>query len=743
MLHLPDLIRDLGIILAAATVVILACKALRQPVVLGYLIAGFLVSRHFPFLPSVRDEASIKVWAEIGVIFLLFGLGLEFSFRKLVKVGRSAAVTAVFEVAFMLGLGFLVGRALGWSRMDSLFLGGVLSISSTTIIVRAFGELGLKGRRFVSLVFGVLIVEDLVAILLLVLLSTIAVTKTLSGVALLVSFLRLAFFLLLWFLVGIYLVPLFLGRIRRLLTDETALIVSLGLCLMMVLLATKAGFSPALGAFVMGSILAETSEGKRIEALTGSVRDLFGAVFFVSVGMMIDPLVLSRHFPAILAVTAVTIAGKLVSSAAGALLSGESLRTSVQAGMSLAQIGEFSFIIATLGLSLGVTSDFLYPIAVSASAITTFTTPYLIQVSGALYERVDRLLPERFREMAGHYRAAMTHDPERKVPALLLRAYGTKIFLNSFLVCAAVVGIERLLLPAFRGRLSESPLLLAALMLLALFGTAPFLWAVVYGAPRSGLSLSREEAKALARSRLGALILRGALGMALAVAVTLPFRLGAVPTALVLLLFFSVVLLWNKLVKGVYALVEDRFVANLRHEDSAGLRESLAPWDATLAEVVLSPHSELVAKSLELSRLKERFGVTIGLIERGRKRVLAPGRNEILLPHDRLFLIGTDDQILRARAAMESEPEESDIVPPGAYGLDMLILAADSPFIGKAIRESGFRERVHGLIVGIERDGRRILNPDSTLELRAGDVVWLVGDKALVRQLRARPTGKA
>ena len=331
MIHLPALIQDLGIILIVAAIVTLLCKKLKQPVVLGYLIAGFLVGPHIPFIPTVTDTESIKVWAEIGVIFLLFGLGLEFSFKKLAKVGKSASITGIVEIVFMLGAGYLTGKILGWSTMDSLFLGGILSISSTTIIVRAFDELGMKGRNFAGLVFGVLIVEDLIAILLLVILSSLAVTASMSGGDLLSSSVRLGFFMALWFLLGIYILPVFLKKIQIFLSDETMLIVSIGLCLMMVIVATHAGFSPALGAFVMGSLLAETREGHRIEHLLIPVRDLFAAVFFVSVGMMIDPKILSEYFGIIVLMTVITILGKLISTTLGALASGRSLKNSVQA----------------------------------------------------------------------------------------------------------------------------------------------------------------------------------------------------------------------------------------------------------------------------------------------------------------------------------------------------------------------------------------------------------------------------
>src|SRR5688572_13115417 len=377
MAHLPHLITDLGLILAVAGITTLIFRKIRQPVVLGYIIAGFLVGPHVSLFPSVVDAEGIKTWSEIGVIFLLFSLGLEFSFKKLMKVGGSASITALVEIVLMIVIGYVVGKLLGWSTMDCIFLGAILSMSSTTIIIRAFDEVGAKTKKFVQLVFGILIVEDLVAILLLVLLSTIAVSNQFAGGELLMEMLKLGFFLVLWFLGGIFFVPTFLKWTRRLLNDETLLIFCIGLCLLMVMLAVEVGFSAALGAFIMGSILAETTQAERIENLIKSVKDLFAAVFFVSVGTMVEPQIILDYAVPILVVSLVTLVGKFTTSALGALLSGQSLKNAVQTGMSLGQIGEFSFIIASLGVSLKVTSDFLYPIAVAASAVTTFTTPYL------------------------------------------------------------------------------------------------------------------------------------------------------------------------------------------------------------------------------------------------------------------------------------------------------------------------------------------------------------------------------
>lgn len=671
-MHLPAIVQDLAVILVVAAVMTILFRAIKQPVVLGYIVAGFMVGPHFKWLPDVLDHESVKVWAEIGVIFLLFSLGLEFSFKKLARVGAPASITAVLEVVGMVGIGFVIGKVFGWSVMDSLFLGGILAISSTTIIIRAFQELGLKGRGFVSLVFGVLIVEDLVAILLMVMLSTVAVTRSFSGYEMLVSAGKLVFFLTLWFVAGIFLIPSFLKRTRKMLGEETLLVVAVGLCFLMVVLASQAGFSAALGAFIMGSILAETLEGERIEHLILPVKDLFGAVFFVSVGMLIDPQVLVTYAAPIAVITIATILGKVLTTATGALLSGQTLRHSVQAGMSLAQIGEFSFIIASLGLSLKVTSDFLYPIAISVSAVTTFTTPYLIKSTDKLVEALEKHLPtgvlqglETWRLTVARRRAGGEENAWFKRMALRLVANGV-VVLAIFLIA------DRLVVPRLEAQFPEDQSLARNIgWALAATAAAPFLWALTY-------------------NRLGGERLFGA-----------PYR-------------------W----------LENRFVVNLNEKDQAQKMPPLAPWDAHLAKVRVSPDSSLVGRPFKEAQIRERFGVTVALIQRGHKTIPAPGPDACLFPGDLLNVIGTDEQIHGFQKVCEEEMHE--VSKAVAYGLQPHVIGADSPYAGRTIRESGLREATQGLVVGIEKAGRRILNPESALRLEAGDVLWIVGNRDLM-----------
>lgn len=617
MPHLASLITDLALILTVAAFVTVVCKMLRQPVVLGYIVAGVLVAPQFKSLPSVSGLEDLRVWAELGVIFLLFGLGLEFSFRKLLRVGAAAAVTATVEVVVMMGLGFLAGRLLGWTLLESLFLGGVLSISSTTIILRAFEELGLKSRNFTSLVFGVLVVEDLVAILLLVLLSTVAVSQQFQGGDLLWAAGKLGFFLILWFLGGILLIPPLLRRFAQHLNNETLLVVSLALCLGMVWLAHLVGFSPALGAFVMGSILAETRVRERIEHLLAPIRDLFAAVFFVSVGLMVDLSALAEYAGPVAILSVITVVGKVLSTSVGALIAGRPPRTALQSGMSLAQIGEFSFIIAALGLSLKVVGPQLYPIAVSVSVVTTFLTPYLIRAADPLFDFLWKRAPRHLRQ-----------------------------------------NIER------------------------------------YGAATQRLGMAATNA--------------GESGV------------------------------FRKLKRAI-----DTFAAIFLKDPAAAPQAKtsappLAPWDAHIAEFTVPPAGDSLGRSLRELAIRERFGVNIALIDRGGRRLPAPGRDERIFPHDLLQVIGNDEQLARFEKFLYPSLKAEKDWSEDEYGLEQLALtgAPAAKLIGKTIRHSGLRESTNGLVVGIERRGVRILNPDSDTTFEADDLLWLVGDRALIRALR-------
>ena len=419
------LVSDLALILISAGIFTIISKALKQPLILGYIVAGFLVGPHLGLFPSVTDTHSVEQWSEIGIIFLLFSLGLEFSFKKLIKVGSSALIMAVTKCIGMFIVGIILGSVLHWTLMESVFLGGLLSMSSTTIIIKAYDDMKLKNKPYASLVFGSLVFEDLIAILLLVLLSTLAVSNKFAGGEMIGSLLKLGFFMVLWFVVGIFMIPTLLKKAQKYINDEILLIVSIGLCFGMVALAEYVGFSSALGAFVMGSILAETLEGEHIMHLTDSIKDLFGAIFFVSVGMMVDPTMIAEYAIPIIVITLVVILGQSFFGTLGVLFAGQPLKIAMQCGFSLTQIGEFAFIIASLGVTLHVTSHFLYPIVVAVSVITTFLTPYMIRLAGPASEYADKHLPQKWMAFISRYALApqsLNHESIwRKLIIALLR----------------------------------------------------------------------------------------------------------------------------------------------------------------------------------------------------------------------------------------------------------------------------------------------------------------------------------
>lgn len=738
MIHLPVLIIDLALILAAAGVTTLLFKKIKQPLVLGYILAGLLVGPHIEFIPTVTDNESIHIWAEIGVIFLLFSLGLEFSFKKLVKVGGSASITAVVEVIFMLLIGFFAGMAMGWSTMDSIFLGGILSVSSTTIIIRAFEELGVKHKKFAGLVFGVLIVEDLVAILLLVLLSTLAVSQQFAGVEMLTSILKLCFFLVLWFIGGIFLIPTLLKNTRKLMNDETMLIVSIALCLLMVMLAVKVGFSPALGAFIMGSILAETTQAERIEHLTKSVKDLFAAIFFVSVGMLIDPSILIDYAVPILIITLATVVGKFLSSGMGALISGQPLKTAVQTGLSLAQIGEFSFIIATLGLTLKVTSDFLYPIAVAVSAVTTFTTPYLIKFSEPFYLFLERNLPKKWVAGMQRYSSSTAGITTLSDWKILLRAYSFNTVIHSVILLALVFLGSRYIQPFITEHIFNGDRGIITSLVLTLILMAPFIWALSIRRMQRHAYSHLWLNKKYTRGPLIALeVLRIALGTFFVAFLIYQFYDTMIATIIALVIIVTGLFVFSRKLQSFYDRLENRFLGNLNARQIANAQPEILPWDTHLTELVVAPESVMVGKTLVDLAVREKYGINIALIERGKIMIPTPSRDERLYPHDKVLIIGSDDQLASVKPLFEgrTDTNEENNFPKKDMTLQKVVINSQSPIYKQSIRESGIREKSQGLVVGIERQGIRILNPDSNLVFENEDIVWIVGNNKKIPDL--------
>ncbi len=732
MLHLPTLISDLALILGAAAIVTILFKKLKQPIVLGYIISGLLVGPNFKLIPSVIEIQSIRTWADIGVIFLLFSLGLEFSFKKLLKVGAVAVITAFTGVTTTMLMGYGLGKLLSWGNMDSLFLGGILAIASTTIIMRAFEELNVKTQKYTSVVLGVLVVEDLVAVILMVVLSTVAVSRTFAGAEMMTSAFKLVFFLVLWFISGIFFLPTLLNKLRNLINEETLLIVSLALCFLMVVLATRAGFSPALGAFIMGSILAETTKAEKIEHLILSLKNLFGAIFFVSVGMLIEPKMLVQHALPIALATFVLLVGKPIFVSMGAIASGQPLKIAIQTGMSLSQIGEFSFIIAALGLTLQVTSDFLYPVAVAVSVLTTFSTPYMIQLSEPFYIFINRLLPNKWKHALATYSSGAQRINELSDWKKLLRFYLMNILVFSVIIITIILLSTKYLYPLLSGY-HGTRWITAGVTLVLL---APFLWALAFRRTQKE-AYANVWSKASQRGPL-ILLLLSRIFLAVFYIGFLFDRVFSTRIAIEGILLTCLILaLFAGKIKAFYGKIESRFLSNLHErEEVQEQTHELAPWDTHFTKFELSPDSAYVGKTLLESKIREDFGVNIAVIQRGDFSIKIPGRNERLYPNDILSVVATEDQLKKFKTHLDSKTEQVELQrSQQEVSLQQIIISPYSKLLGKTIRHSGIRELTQGLVVGIERRGERIINPESNLIIELHDKIWIVGNEKRIQVL--------
>lgn len=744
MAEIPHLIQDLALILMVAGLVTLLFKKLRQPLVLGYIVAGFLVSPHMPYLMSVVDKADIQTWADIGVMFLLFSLGLDFSFKKILKMGMAPVIAAITIIFCMMALGTGVGTLFGWSRMNCLFLAGMLAMSSTTIIYKALDDLGLRQQRFAGLVMSVLILEDVLAIVMMVMLSTIARGANPDGSMMIESVGKIVFFLVLWFVVGIFLIPPFLRKTRRLMNDETLVVVALGLCCAMAVLSTTVGFSSAFGAFVMGSILAETIEADKITTVVEPVKNLFGAIFFVSVGMLVDPAILVSYAVPILVLVLTILVGQAIFGTMGFMLSGQPLKTAMRCGFSMAQIGEFAFIIASLGLSLRVISDFLYPVVVAVSVITTFLTPYMMKAAVPCYEFMERRLPRKWIRRLDHM-GAIHHSTqtENNHWRALLKAMAWNVVIYSILSVAVVAIMLSLFLPFMRRLLPGWELHWWANGITGILTVAmisPFLRSMIMKKNHS------EEFKALwTESRLNRLPLIFTVLVRVAIGAGFIFYicnyLSRFKNALIITIALVVILLMalSRRLKHRSIRLERLFVQNLRSRDIeaqvSGKRRPLFEGhlldrDIHISEFIVPVDSLWAGKTLAQLKLGNRFGVHVSSILRGSHRINIPDGNMMLFVGDKLQAIGNDEQLNIMNAAMQAEllPEDADI-EHREMKLQKLVITADSPLVGKTLKESNVRQRYNFMVVGVEEGQKNLtmINPNRRFEV--GDIVWVVGEE--------------
>ena len=736
-----NLVKDLALILIAAGLFTIISKALKQPLILGYIVAGFIVGPHLGLF-GITNAESVEQWSEIGIIFLLFALGLEFSFKKLLKVGSSALITAGCVCVGLFVTGSVVGHALGWSSMESIFLGGLMSMSSTTIIIKAFTDLGLKNKSYATLVFGTLVVEDLIAVVLMVLLTTIATANQFAGGEMLMGLAKLLFFLILWFLVGIYVIPSFLKWARKYLNDEILLLVSIGLCFGMVSLAQYAGFSSALGAFVMGSILSETIEGEHINKLVVNIKDLFGAIFFVSVGMMVDPHVIAEHWLPILILTVVTVIGMTIFGSLGALVSGRGLNTAVHTGFSLAQLGEFSFIIAGLGVGLGVMRGFIYPVIIAVSVITTFTTPYMIKaatpVCNFLYKKLPVKLLAKLDPTPDSGSASVQEKSEWKA---LLKSYFLRVLLYSVILLAIFLGAKLYLDKLLVRLLPEVAQAWRNVVSLGITLTvmAPFL----YGLAVNGHDIKHTAVQLMKEKDsnkwpiLFLVFLRIFIALAFVIAaVLLHYKLAYWSLLLIVLAGVAFFIVARRSVHQFYAL-EERFIMNLNQKEeyermrkpiATSVRSKMKGHDVAAESVTISPNSEYAGKQLKDIPFRQKYGINIAKVVRGSKRILVPSPDEYIYPYDEVLAIGTHEEVKRFIDEMNAEEERPISYETDDFVLDAFELQKGCYLDGKILKNTNMRQ--HGcMVVGVERNGLSLMSPKPDFQFEAGDFVWLAGER--------------
>lgn len=740
--------QDLAVILIVAGIVTLLFKKLKQPLVLGYIVAGFLVSPQMSLLPVAINKENIQSWADIGVMFLLFSLGLDFSFKKIIKMGSAPVIAALTIVFSMMLMGICVGKMFSWSQTNCIFLGGMLAMSSTTIIYKAFDDLGLRQQKFAGIVMSVLILEDILAIVMMVMLSAVASGNSPDGGQMVNSILRIAFFLTVWLVVGIFIVPIFLRKMRKLMNSETLLIVSLGLCCLMAVISTQVGFSSAFGAFIMGSILAETIEAEKIIKLVEPVKNLFGAVFFVSVGMLVEPQILVDYALPIIVITLAIIIGQSTLGSFGYMLSGQPLSQAIRCGFSMAQIGEFAFIIASLGLSLGVIGNFLYPVVVAVSVITTFLTPYMIRGAVPAYMFVEKKLPKvwvrRINRASIKMPSSLTTQTNWK---LLLRAMGTNVAVYGMLSIAAIALMENLFLP-FSKQLVPSEWTSVVCSVVTVILISPFLRAMVVKKNHS------EEFKALwVESHHNRLPLISTILARIVIAMTFVFyvfkEMTTFSNALMLCVALVAIILMvmSRTLKRSSIRMERMFVQNLRSRDIAdqasGKRKPLFEGhlldrDLHISEVVIPEDSLWAGKTLMQLRLNQRFGINVSSILRGSRRINIPSANDVIFPGDKLSVIGDDERLTILDATLQEEvyPEDYDI-ENREMKLERIVINSKSKFLGKTLMESGIRGTYNCMVVGLESGEESLSKVSPMYVFKRGDILWIVGEESNIAKVKA------
>lgn len=742
MESVPALFSDLALILITAGVTTVIFKWLKQPLVLGYIVAGFLIGPHFTYFPVVGDATSVSTWSEIGMVFLLFAIGLEFSFKKLKKVGGPGAIMVLTELIIMFTIGFFVGKLFGWQRMNCIFLGCMLSISSTSIIVKAFDDLKLKNEKFTADVIGALVVEDLVAVILMVILSTLSVGNTFDGGELVLSMLKLVFFLIIWFIFGIYLIPSFLKLIRKFMTEETLVIIAIGLCFMMVMLANYAGFSSALGAFVMGSILAETLEADIIHRLITPIKNLFGAIFFVSVGMMVNPQILVQYTWPVVIIALTVMIIKTLSATFGMLISGRDIQTSLKAGFCFCQIGEFSFIIASLGLSFKVIDEYLYPIIVTVSIITTFFTPYIIRLANPLYEWLNPRIPERWKQAMTNYSQGfkVNENTTLTFKTFVVNQFKNMVIYGCIIFALAVIcfsAIGPFIIKNINGLWGGVVSIAVTLVILS-----PFIWAMAFKYKIS-LTNSRLITKNAFERHVIAIIFifRYLIAITIVTMIIRHFVSINIFEAIGIAIAVSVLLAFSNGIMKFYDRLEKNFMENLnkRQKQASFMIPEVLQQNFHLEKMTVSPLSQIVGKQLKDTVFRQKFKVSVVCVERGKNIYDLPDKDLTFYPYDVVTLVGSDENINKVKPIIEIEDNEL-IREREEHNMSLhnVKISEKSPLCHVSLLNSMFKDKYDAMVIAIQRDTEFVLSPSASTVFNNNDIVWFVSSNEAANLIKQK-----
>ena len=756
-MEVPQLIIDLAIMLSTAAVVTIVFKKLRIPTILGYILAGFLIGPNFPLFLDIGSKTSIETWSEIGVVIILFHIGLEFDFHKIADIGSTAIVSALVKMAGVLFVGYGFGMALGMSVMNSVFLGVMLSISSTVVIQKCLEEMGLIREKFAGLVMGSLVMEDVIAVFMMVILTTMSVSRGGSGGSIALHLFLMLTYLIIWLVLGIFFVPTFLDRVMGLMSDEMLTLLSLGFCFLMALLAQAIGFSMELGAFLAGSFFAGTKYVVRVEHVTAGIKDMFGAIFFLSVGMLVDPAIIAERWTSIVPIAVIAVVAKLFFATIGMTLSGQDIETAVRGGISLAPIGEFSFIIASLGISLGVMEEYLYPVIVAASILTIIFTPVMIRNSDRIVAAVTALIPAQLRRRIDAYTSddqdAEEHTSEWKI---VLKDLFLKIAIYGSIMLVTVIAGCRLLQPLLAGVTGDRA---SRIIVTVLIYAVMIIFARPYLGVRSVAFTQLWMDRLSNRPPLLVLVmLKFAIMMAIAVT---PLILLFNIRGLLLLLAPAAIFLITRsdFIATYYLQLETRFLANLNQktmEERGGSRDT-SHWleeDYSIFSWIIPEGASYAGKSIKDLAWGRNEAVYVVKIRRGDKRMTMPPARTSLQEGDKVYVIG-DRQSLETFSKTIETKEMTAVRTlknflDGAYPDEEHALACAAikvrgtePYVGKPIRKSGINAKTRCMILGIERGGYATTMPDANMLIEEGDILWIVGANADVSRIASHSVGKA